>query len=153
MTIDSGGISGGGTGTSFASLDEKVNILIVDDRPDKLLALKTALEELKENIVLAHSGSDALRCLLRQEFAVILPGSDVEGAADVAERVRGVLAERSLAAGDGVPIHLTASFGVAASAPGMTAEALVEAADDALYQAKRAGKDRVRAKHRPVASA
>jgi len=88
-----------------------------------------------------------------EEFAVILPGSDVEGAADVAERVRGVLAERSLAAGDGVPIHLTASFGVAASAPGMTAEALVEAADDALYQAKRAGKDRVRAKHRPVTSA
>ena len=88
-----------------------------------------------------------------EEFAVILPGSDVEGAADVAERVRGVLADRSLSSVDGARIHLTASFGVAASAPGMTAGALVEAADDALYRAKRAGKDRVRAEHPPVASA
>jgi diguanylate cyclase (GGDEF)-like protein len=88
-----------------------------------------------------------------EEFAVILPGSDVGGAADVAERVRAVLAERSFASVDGARIRLTASFGVAASVPGMTADTLVEAADDALYRAKRAGKDRVRAEHRPVASA
>ena len=53
-------------------LDEKVNILIVDDRPDKLLALEAVLTELDENIVLARSGKEALRCLLHQEFAVIL---------------------------------------------------------------------------------
>lgn len=53
-------------------VDEKVNILIVDDRADKLLALETALAELDENIVLARSGKEALRCLLHQEFAVIL---------------------------------------------------------------------------------
>ncbi|MHA3770100.1 response regulator [Verrucomicrobiota bacterium sgz303538] len=52
--------------------DERVNILIVDDRPDKLLALEVALSELKQNIVVAQSGKEALRCLLRQEFAVIL---------------------------------------------------------------------------------
>ncbi|MGV3531670.1 MAG: ATP-binding protein, partial [Chthoniobacteraceae bacterium] len=78
MTIDTGGNAatgpdkGSAPGPSGAALDEKVNILIVDDRADKLLALKTALEELNENLVLARSGSDALRCLLRQEFAVIL---------------------------------------------------------------------------------
>jgi signal transduction histidine kinase/response regulator RpfG family c-di-GMP phosphodiesterase len=52
--------------------DEKVNILIVDDRPDKLLAHEILLEELNQNIVKATSGKEALRCLLKQDFAVIL---------------------------------------------------------------------------------
>src|SRR6202012_3914138 len=51
---------------------EKVNILLVDDREDKLLALRVMLEELDENFVTATSGKDALRKLLRQDFAVIL---------------------------------------------------------------------------------
>ena len=52
--------------------DEKVSILIVDDRPDKMLAYETILAELNENIVCARSGKEALRCLLKQDFAVIL---------------------------------------------------------------------------------
>ncbi|CAN5807572.1 hypothetical protein BH20VER1_BH20VER1_09530 [soil metagenome] len=61
--------------------EEKVNILVVDDRPDKLLAHEVLLEELEQNIVKATSGKAALRCLLKQEFAVILldvnmPGMD-----------------------------------------------------------------------------
>jgi signal transduction histidine kinase len=51
---------------------EKINILIVDDLPDKLLALRTVLESLGENVVTARSGQEALRCLLKQDFAVIL---------------------------------------------------------------------------------
>ena len=51
---------------------EKVNVLIVDDQPDKLLALEAALSSLDENLVLARSGRDALRRLLEQDFAVIL---------------------------------------------------------------------------------
>ena len=51
---------------------EKINILVVDDLPDKLLALETALESLRENVVTARSGREALRCLLQQDFAVIL---------------------------------------------------------------------------------
>ncbi len=54
------------------AVDEQVSILIVDDRADKLLALEASLSQLNENIVLARSGRDALRCLLHQEFAVIL---------------------------------------------------------------------------------
>jgi signal transduction histidine kinase/DNA-binding response OmpR family regulator len=49
-----------------------VNILLVDDREDKLLALRVMLEELDENFVTATSGKDALRKLLKQDFAVIL---------------------------------------------------------------------------------
>src|SRR5438067_10920938 len=64
-----------------AAAKEKVHILLVDDRPDKLLALQVMLAELNQNIVSARSGKEALRCLLHQDFAVILldvnmPGMD-----------------------------------------------------------------------------
>jgi len=57
---------------SAKEADEKVSILIVDDRPDKLLAYEVILAELNENLVRARSGKEALRCLLQQDFAVIL---------------------------------------------------------------------------------
>jgi signal transduction histidine kinase len=50
----------------------KVNILIVDDRAEKRLALSALLSELGENVVPADSGKEALRQVLRAEFAVIL---------------------------------------------------------------------------------
>jgi signal transduction histidine kinase/DNA-binding response OmpR family regulator len=53
-------------------LEEKVNILVVDDLPDKRLAFQVVLEELGQNLVMASSGADALRELLQHEFAVIL---------------------------------------------------------------------------------
>ena len=49
-----------------------VNILLVDDRPENLLALEAILDTLGENLVRANSGNEALKQLLRQEFAVIL---------------------------------------------------------------------------------
>src|ERR1700704_3243492 len=52
--------------------DDKVNILVVDDLPDKRLAFQVVLEELGQNVVMATSGSDALRELLQRDFAVIL---------------------------------------------------------------------------------
>ncbi|CAN5773750.1 hybrid sensor histidine kinase/response regulator [soil metagenome] len=51
---------------------DRVNILIVDDRPENLLALEAILEPLGENLVRAHSGEQALRELLVHDFAVIL---------------------------------------------------------------------------------
>lgn len=50
----------------------KVNILIVDDDATKRFALRTILAPLDENVVEASSGADALRQLLRNEFAVVL---------------------------------------------------------------------------------
>jgi PAS domain S-box-containing protein len=58
--------------TPRPDVDEKVSILIVDDRPDKIIALESVLSELEQNLVEARSGKDALRLLLKQEFAVIL---------------------------------------------------------------------------------
>ena len=53
-------------------MPNRVNILIVDDLPEKVLVVKSILEELGENIHSAYSGTDALRLVLEQDFAVIL---------------------------------------------------------------------------------
>ncbi|WP_437757693.1 response regulator [Sorangium sp. So ce1389] len=50
----------------------RVNILVVDDRPEQLLSLEAVLAPLGENIVKAASGREALRNLIQGEFAVIL---------------------------------------------------------------------------------
>ncbi|MBW4470457.1 MAG: response regulator [Stenomitos rutilans HA7619-LM2] len=54
------------------TLPSKVNILMVDDHAENLLALEATLGHLGENLVRANSGQEALRCLLNQDFAVIL---------------------------------------------------------------------------------
>jgi PAS domain S-box-containing protein len=51
---------------------QKVNILLVDDQPAKLLAYEVILKELGENLVVASSGREALEVLLKTEIAVIL---------------------------------------------------------------------------------
>ena len=51
---------------------EKVNILLVDDRRENLLALEGILKSLNENLVKASSGSETLKYLLRNDVAVIL---------------------------------------------------------------------------------
>ena len=74
--------------------EQKVNILLVDDQPKNLLALSAILESLSENLVSANSGTQALRYLLNQDFAVILldvqmPGMDgFETAALIRQRER-----------------------------------------------------------------
>lgn len=59
----------------------KVNILLVDDHPENLLALESILVDPRYHLVKAESGSEALKCVLNQDFAVILldvhmPGLD-----------------------------------------------------------------------------
>lgn len=85
----------------------KASILLVDDRPDKLLAIEAVLDALGQNIVKANSGKQALRCLLKQDFAVVIldvsmPGMDgFETAALIRTRER---CERT-------PIIFVTSFG------------------------------------------
>ena len=68
--------------TRTAPTDTKVDILLVDDDSTKRFAMKAILAPLGQNVVEAASGPDALRQLLKQDFAVILldvrmPGMDV----------------------------------------------------------------------------
>ena len=61
--------------------EEKVNILLVDDQPARLLSYETILEGLGQNLVHARSGEEALQKLMQDEFAVVLldvsmPGMD-----------------------------------------------------------------------------
>jgi diguanylate cyclase (GGDEF)-like protein len=78
-----------------------------------------------------------------EEFLLVLPGTDGEGGELVAERVRTAFAGRTVLAADGTPIAVTASFGVASLPPAASGSELFAAADGALYDAKRTGKNRV----------
>ena len=64
-----------------ARCEDKVNILLVDDQPARLLSYESILSSLDQNLVMAHSGAEALERLMKQEFAVVLldvnmPGMD-----------------------------------------------------------------------------
>ncbi len=52
--------------------DERVNILLVDDQPSKLLTYETILADLDEHLLKAPSATEALECLLKNEIAVVL---------------------------------------------------------------------------------
>jgi diguanylate cyclase (GGDEF)-like protein len=102
---------------------------------DEVLRVFAAVlrETLRESDVAGRWGGE--------EFLLLLPGAGEEGAAQLAERVRVGLAARNIPSVPG--LRVTASFGVAEYAGETNTEQLVEAADSALYRAKRAGKDRV----------
>jgi two-component system cell cycle response regulator len=79
-----------------------------------------------------------------EEFLILLPGcGEVESYAQ-ADRLRKMLAQTDMSAGD-TSIHVTASFGVTTALPGesWTQEALIRSADEALYVAKKSGRNRV----------
>lgn len=86
-----------------------------------------------------------------EEFAIVLPGADLEGGMRLAERVRSRLEWRTIAGPGGQRVGVTASFGVAAFPDETTLEGLIAAADAALYEAKRAGRNRVARAGEPVA--
>lgn len=77
-----------------------------------------------------------------EEFAVLVPCTRAPGAACLAERYRADIEGLRIEAGRDT-VTITASFGVADSAAAPGTEALIEAADTALYRAKDAGKNRV----------
>src|SRR2546427_496241 len=66
------------------------NILLVDDNPAKLLALDSILDSLGQNLIKVHSGEEALKALLQQDFAVILLDVNMPGIGgfEVAELIR-----------------------------------------------------------------
>jgi diguanylate cyclase (GGDEF)-like protein len=77
-----------------------------------------------------------------EEFAVLLPNTDAEGARGVAERVQRDLAEMTVDV-PGDVVTITASFGISSFPEGAALAELLNDADRCLYEAKRAGKNRI----------
>ena len=128
---------GGGVALVLADLDDfkGVNDRFGHQAGDEVLrAFADILRETVREIDLAvrYGG---------EEFAVLLPQTDLAGAEQLAERLRRAIASRPLSPRPGSLIAVTASFGVAAFPDSPTPAALVAAADKALYGAKRRGKN------------
>lgn len=79
-----------------------------------------------------------------EEFALILPAADAHGAETVVDRIQGRIAELNLPHAKGEQGRVTLSLGVATRQPGAadTAQDLLKLADEALYEAKGAGRNR-----------
>jgi diguanylate cyclase (GGDEF)-like protein len=103
---------------------------------DVLRELATVLNETVRSVDIAARWGG-------EEFALILPGADAAGGVHLAERARVALADRTILTQEGVPVRVTASFGVASSPEHGDGDDLLRAADSALYEAKKRGKNRV----------
>ena len=103
---------------------------------DKVLqeVAKTIARQCRESDLPARYGGE--------EFAVVVPNEAVSGAVQLADRCRQEIEKVNLPA-KGDPIRPTVSFGVADAAGVPSAELLVDRADQALYPAKTAGRNRV----------
>ncbi|MDE2131537.1 MAG: diguanylate cyclase [Betaproteobacteria bacterium] len=86
--------------------------------------------------------SDSVARYGGEEFLVVLPGSGINEAAEIIGRLQRLLTKK-LFVYNGEPLLITFSAGVAARLPGEVVEEAIERADQAMYKAKAAGKNRV----------
>jgi diguanylate cyclase (GGDEF)-like protein len=130
---------GGSLALVLADLDDfkRVNDLYGHQVGDEVLRRFADLmrESVREfDLAVRHGG---------EEFAVLVPETDPEGGARLAERLAEALRNTQFTSRIGESFSVTASFGVAAFPDAGSAEQLMLAADRALYRAKREGKNRV----------
>ncbi len=103
-----------------------------------------ALKHLSKIIVSATRGADLVARFGGEEFVVLMPETDMKPALEAAERIRRMVQETPLQISATVQEPRTVSIGVATINPiGDSAESLLKRADNAAYEAKGAGKNRV----------
>jgi len=139
---------GNDTTVVLADLD---NFKLVNDRyghpaGDEVLKAfaRTLRRTVRESDVAARWGGE--------EFALVLAETDAAGGAHLAERARTEIAAHVVTTGDGDEITVTASFGVASFPECQELGELLAAADSALYEAKRQGRNRVVVSTESIAS-
>jgi diguanylate cyclase (GGDEF)-like protein len=101
------------------------------------------LREVARRIRDALRGDDLLARVGGEEFCVLLPGATLSVAAEVGERIRASVCATAVTIGD-APVAVTVSAGGAVLEPGDDELSFVSRADLRLYEAKRAGRDRIR---------
>ena len=102
-------------------------------------ALRMVADALRGRVRLA----DSVARYGGEEFAVVMPGASMPDAQTAAERLRAAVEAMSFVPDGATPYPLTISLGVATREAGGSAEQLIAAADRALYEAKRDGRNRV----------
>ena len=105
----------------------------------------TALRALAEHLLRSVRHEDMVARFGGEEFAVLAREITIEGALAVAERIRHLVEVTPVRLGDGQTVTITVSVGVVTMSGARrfpAADALLEAADDALYRAKEAGRNR-----------
>jgi len=153
-----------------ATFDQRLAAALQDRRHQPVSVALVDLDHFKSvNDAYGHQvgdevlrrSADAMRSILRpgdvaaryggEELVLVLPGCGAADAARIAERLRSAIATA------GTDPVVTASIGVATAEPGAPAAAVLTAADQALYRAKRSGRDRVvsaaPARRRPLVAA
>ncbi len=117
----------------FKRINDTQGHLVGDGALQALAA--ACMGELRPTDVFARMGGE--------EFVVLSPATDLDGAVRLAERMRAAVGVLVVDTPQG-PLHVTASFGCAVMGDAVQSiSTLLEAADKALYEAKRAGRDRV----------
>jgi diguanylate cyclase (GGDEF)-like protein/PAS domain S-box-containing protein len=106
---------------------------------DVLTAFARLLSE-PDGVVAGRLGGD--------EFCILLPDTTYEESIDALNQVRERFAAVTFSPDAGVEFNVTTSVGVALLEPGMTSHSLMAAADDALYVAKKSGRNQVQPSHR-----
>lgn len=115
----------------FKDLNDKYGHLIGDN------VLRELAKLLKENV----RETDTVARYGGEEFLIVMPDAHIDRAVQKAEMLRGKVADKKFP-GHGMPIHITISIGVAAYNGG-TPQDLIHKADQALYEAKRMGRNMV----------
>ena len=102
------------------------------------------LQKLSAKLSEILRGIDIIGRIGGEEFAVLLPETELHEAAEVAERLRDSVARTSVPREEGMPVNFTISIGVAAlNGSDIKLEGLLSKADKAMYEAKQSGRNKV----------
>ena len=108
------------------------------------------IKQIADTLTRMARASDVIARIGGEEYLLILPNTQLESAQVLAERIRSTIDEHPLQV-HRQTIHITVSLGVACVVGAVNLDELTEAADRAMYLAKRGGRNRVASvEHKPV---